>query len=168
MKLYLASARGNTIQIKKMSTGIPISIVDGDAPPASSGTGHGHGHGHSRSRGHSRSTRHMQAPSPISVPPSSLMAEVPSLQPVTGTPYSNGHASHPSWQGHHHSHSQSSVQINSLTPSPVKSVFHDHELDHDEEPDTLELATKPVPSHRYVPPPRVIADSYQRSCLAGY
>lgn len=134
-----------------MSTGIPISVVDGDAPPAASGTGHGHGHGHNRSRGHSRSTRPMQVPSPVSVPPSSLMAEVPSLQPVAGAAYTNGHASHPSWQGHHHSRSQGSVQFNSLTPSPVKSVFHDHGVDHEEESDTPELSMKPATSHRYVP-----------------
>lgn len=144
--------RGNTTDIENMSSGIPISIVDGDAPPAASGTGHGHGHGHSRSRGHSRSTRPMQVPSPISVPPSSLMAEMPSLQPTAsaGSAYANGHASHPSWQGHHHSHSQGSVQFRSLTSSPVKSVFHDDGMDRDGDPDSPELTTKPGTSHRYV------------------
>lgn len=127
--------------IKNMSTGVPVSGIDGNIPAAN-------GHGQSRSRGHSRSTRSAQAPSPIPVPPNPFATETPYLEPVTGIAYTNGHVSHPSCHGHQHSHSQGSVHYAPGTPSPVKSAFHDHAMIYDGESRTPELLVEPNTSNR--------------------
>lgn len=105
-----------------------MSSVDVNPPAA--------GHGHSRGRGHSRSTRYGQVPDPISLHADLSSAQAQPVQPTHGTGYSNGHISHASWHGHHHSHSQDSGHCDPWTPSPVSVVFEDHEMKHAAEPDT--------------------------------
>lgn len=113
-----------------------------DANPPASRAGHGHSH----SRGHSRSTRYSQVPNPIAVPSPLPPVQPQSPQPVVGIAYSNGHASRPSWHGHHHSHSQSSVHYDQWTPSPVTTVFEDHRMEPNHEPGTPALLVEPETS----------------------
>lgn len=125
-----------------MSTGTPVSSVDAN-PPA---TGHGHGRG----RGHSRSTRYGQVPDPISIHSDLSSARAQPVQPIKSAGYSNGHVSHPSWHGHHRSHSQGSGHYDPWMPSPVSVVFEDHETKHSAEPDTPPPLIEPDISGGYV------------------
>ena len=119
-----------------MSTGTPVSGVDANLP-ASNKTGH------NRSRGHSRSTRYGQVPSPISLLPSGLHSTpAQPAQPLGAPAYPNGHASHPSWHGHHHSHSHSSGHYDPWMPSPATDAFHDHGIK-DTERDTPATLIEP-------------------------